>query len=92
MAKSPEATFRLGNVSASVFVQETGGSNGSPKREFRTVNLQRSYRDEDERKYANNFTLADLPAAIRTLELAQAHVEEREAKVAGSNSNEPAHF
>ena len=94
MAKSPEATFRLGNVSASVFVQETGGNNGSPKREFRTVNVQRSYRDEDERKYASNFTLADLPAAIRTLELAQAHVEEREAKVASSNanSNEPVPF
>ena len=92
MAKSPEATFRLGNVSASVFVQETGGNNGSPKREFRTVNVQRSYRDEDERKYANNFTLADLPAAIRTLQLAQAHVEERAAKVASPHVSEPVAF
>lgn len=94
MAKSPEATFRLGNVSASVFLQKSGGSNGSPQREFRTVNLQRSYRDEDERKYATNFTLADLPAAIRVLQLAQAYVEEREAKYTGSKSEsqEPVHF
>jgi hypothetical protein len=92
-AKAPEATFRLGNVSASVFVQETG-SNGSLRRSFRTVNVQRSYRDEDERKYANNFTLADLPSAIRALQLAQAHVEEREAKVAGSKAEpeEPVDF
>lgn len=88
MAKSPEATFRLGHVSASVFVQETGGNNGSPPRRFRTVNVQRSYRDEDERKYASNFTLADLPAAIRTLQLAQAYVEEREAKVTVSSKSE----
>jgi hypothetical protein len=56
------------------------------------VNVQRSYREEDERKYATNFTLADLPAAIRTLQLAQAHVEEREAKVTVSSSNESVHF
>ena len=92
MAKSPEATFRLGNVSASVFVQESGGSNGSPKREFRTVNVQRSYRDGDKTKYAANFTLAELPAAIRTMQLAQAHVEAEEAKVAGSKSEEPEAF
>ncbi len=92
MAKSPEATFRLGNVSASVFVQESGGSNGSPKREFRTVNVQRSYRDGDKTKYATNFTLGDLPAAIRTLQLAQAHVEAEEARGTGSKSEEPEAF
>ena len=81
MAKSPEATFRLGNISASVFVQESGGSKDSPKREFRSVNLQRSYRDGDETKFVSNFTLSDLPAAIRCLQLAQKHVEERETGV-----------
>ena len=82
MAKSPEATFRLGNISASVFVQEAGGSSGSPKREFRSVNIQRSYRDGDETKFVSNFTMGDLPAAIRCLQLAQEHVEEREVGVA----------
>ena len=82
MDKSPEATFRLGNISSSVFVQESSGSNGSPKREFRTVNVQRSYRDGDETKFASSFTMGDLPSAIRCLELAQKHIEGREAGVA----------
>lgn len=73
--KKPEKTFRLGNISASVFVQEGSGDNGS---EFRTVQLQRSYRDGDETKYATNFTAGDLPAAIRCLELAQSYVEEQD--------------
>lgn len=77
MAKnSPEATFRLGSVSATVFVQETG--NGDDKRSFRTVSLQRSYRDGDQTKYSGSFTAGDLPAAIRTLQLAQEHVERQD--------------
>ncbi|MEM9354712.1 MAG: hypothetical protein AAGB04_00735 [Pseudomonadota bacterium] len=80
MAKSPEATYRLSNISASIFVQETG--EGQQKRKFRTINLQRSYRDGDETKFVSNFTMSDLPAAIRCLQLAQAHVESKEAEVA----------
>lgn len=81
MGKSPEATFRFGNISASVFVQETQ-PDGQPKRKFRTVNVQRSYRDGDETKFVSNFTMSDLPSAIRAMQLAQAHVEEKEAEVA----------
>ena len=55
MSKSPEATFRFGNVSSSVFVQETNGD-GGPKRKFRTINVQKSYRDGDETKFGNSFT------------------------------------
>ena len=76
MAQKPERTIRLGHVSASIFVQEVG-KNGET-RQFRTVNVQRSYKDGDKRKYADNFTLSDLPAAIRCLELAQQHVEAQE--------------
>lgn len=77
MAKnSPEATFRLGSVSATVFVQETGS--GRDKRSFRTVSLQRSYRDGDETKYSGSFTAGDLPSAIRSLQLAQQHVEQQD--------------
>ena len=79
MAKSPEATFRLGNISASVFVQETNGESG--KRKFRSVNVQRSYRDGEETKFVSNFTMSDLPAAIRCMQLAQQHVEAKEAEV-----------
>ena len=77
MAQSPERTIRLGHVSASIFVQEVDGKNGA-KRQFRNVNVQRSYKDGDTTKYATNFTLSDLPAAIRCLELAQQHVEAQE--------------
>ncbi len=80
MSKAPETTFRLGNVSASVFVNEVDGDHG--KRKFRSVNVQRSYRDGDETKFVSSFGLSDLPTAIRVLQLAQAHVESKEAETA----------
>jgi hypothetical protein len=85
-SKSPEKVFRVGYVSASVFVntskrQEDGET---VEREFRTVSLQRSYQDDDDRwKYSSNLTLGDLANARRALKLAQAFVEEREAVVVG---------
>ena len=78
MSKSPETTFRLGNISASVFVNEANGDGG--KRTFRSVNVQRSYRDGDDTKFVSSFGLSDLPTAIRVLQLAQAHVEGKEAQ------------
>jgi len=78
MSKGPETTFRLGNVSASVFVNEVDGDGG--KRMFRSVNVQRSYRDGDETKFVSSFGLGDLPTAIRVLQLAQAYVEGKEAQ------------
>ena len=78
MSKAPETTFRLGNVSASVFVNEVTGDSG--KRKFRSVNVQRSYRDGDDTKYVASFGLSDLPTAIRVLQLAQSHVESKEAQ------------
>jgi hypothetical protein len=80
MSKSPEATFRFGNVSSSVFVQETNGD-GNQKRKFRTINVQKSYKDGDETKFGNSFTLGDMPSAIRAMQLAQSHVEAKEAEV-----------
>ncbi len=79
MAKSPEATYRIGNCSASVFVNESSG-NGQ-KRKFRSVSVQRSYKDGDERKFVSSFGLNDLPSVIRVLQLAQTHVETKEALV-----------
>jgi len=77
-SKTPEKTFRIGLVSASVFVNEVDGEGG--KRTLRNVNLQRRYRDGDSWKSATSFGLADLPAAIRVLQLAQQHVEQHEAE------------
>ncbi len=81
MSKSPEKTFRIGSVSASVFVNEVQGDGG--KRKIRNVNLQRRYKDGDEWKSASSFGLSDLPQAIRALQLAQTHVESVEADVTG---------
>ena len=81
MPKTPEKTFRIGNVSASVFVNQVQGDGG--KREVRNVNLQRRYKDGDEWKTSSSFGLADLPQAIRVLELAQQHVKATEADVTG---------
>lgn len=82
MAKknSPEKVFRIGFVSASVFVNEAE----SNARQFRSVNVQRSYRDGDETKFTSSFTLAELPLAIRVLQLAQERVEQAEANGASS--------
>ncbi|TWT60966.1 hypothetical protein [Rubinisphaera italica] len=78
-SNAPEKTFRIGLVSASVFVNEIDGDGG--KRTIRNVNLQRRYRDGDDWKSSTSFGLADLPVALRVLQLAQAYVEEREAEV-----------
>lgn len=81
MSKSPETTFRIGNVSASVFVNEVKTDDGT--RQLRSVNVQKRYREGDDWKYSSSFGLAELPAAIRALQLAQQHVEEEEAKLSG---------
>ena len=74
MAKNvPEKVLRIGSVSASVFVNQVKTESGT--REVRNVNLQRRYRDGDEWKSSTSFGLADLPSAIRVLQLAQQHVE-----------------
>lgn len=76
--KTPEKTFRIGLVSASVFINEVNGEGG--KRQIRNVNLQRRYRDGDSWKSSSSFGLADLPNALRALQLAMQHVETIEAE------------
>jgi len=76
-SQSPEKVFRIGFVSASVFVHEVD-SDGS-KRTIRSVSVQKRYRDGDDVKYTSSFNLSELPQAIRVLQLAQVHVEDCEA-------------
>jgi hypothetical protein len=87
MAKnSPTKVFRVGHVSASVFVNTSNRDDGgeTEAREFCSTSLQRSYKDDDGKwQYTGNLTLGDLANAIRALTLAQAYVEEREASVVG---------
>ena len=81
----PEKTFRIGLVSASVFVNEVEAEGG--KRRFRSVNLQRRYRDssDGEWKSTSSFGLAELPQAQAVLELALKHVASEEADSDGSS-------
>jgi hypothetical protein len=84
--KSPIKVFRVGSVSASVFLNASSREEDGQKveREFCTTSLQRSYKDDKgDRQYSNNLTLGDLANAIRVLTLAQGYVEEREATAVG---------
>lgn len=77
--RKPEAVFRIGFVSASVFVHDVDTDGG--QRSLRSVNLQKRYKDGDEVKYTTSFGLGELPQLMRVLQLAQQHVEAREAKL-----------
>lgn len=77
--RRPEKVFRIGFVSASVFCREVDTDDG--KRTLRSVNVQKRYMDGEEVKYTSSFNLAELPQAIRVLQLAQQHVEASEAEV-----------
>ncbi len=78
-SRKPERVFRIGFVSASVFAHEIDADDG--KRTLRSVNLQKRYLDGEEVKYTSSFNLAELPQAIRVLQLAADYVESRESQV-----------
>jgi len=79
----PEITFRIGRVSASVFINQVNANgNGDQRtRRFRSVTLQRSYKDEKsgETRFTSSVGLGDIRNAIRVLELAALHMEDKEA-------------
>jgi len=82
-SSKPEKVFRVGFVSASVFAHDVENEDG--KRTMRSVSLQKRYLDGEEAKYTSSFNLAELPQAIRVMQLAQQYVEAREAEVALSD-------
>jgi len=77
--RRPEKVLRIGFVSASVFAHPVDTDNGS--RLVRSVSVQKRYMDGDDVKYSSSFNLAELPQAIRALQLAQQSVEEQEAEI-----------
>ena len=77
--RTPEKVFRIGFVTASVFCRDIDTDNGN--RTLRSVNLQKRYMDGDQAKYTSSFGLAELPQAIRVLELARQYVEQHEAEL-----------
>jgi hypothetical protein len=70
----PEKTFRIGYCSASVFLNEMNN-----ERQFRTVSLQRRYKDGDDWKSSSSFSLADLPHAMAVLQMAMNYLAPLEA-------------
>ena len=78
-SRKPERVVRIGFVSASVFAHEIDTDDGN--RTLRSVNLQKRYLDGEEVKYTSSFNLAELPQAIRVLQLAADYVESRESQV-----------
>ncbi len=75
----PEKVFRIGYVSASVFGYEIDTDEGPIT--IRSVNVQKRYKDGDDVKYTSSFNLAELPQAVRALQLAQGYVERCEAEI-----------
>ncbi len=73
----PTTTIRIGSVIGNVFVNEVDTDGG--KRQIRSVSLQRSYCQDNETKYSSSFGIADIPVAIRVLQLAQEQIEKQEA-------------
>ena len=73
--QKPEVVFRIGAVSASVFVNKTDSG------ERRNVTLQRRYKDGDDWKSTSSFGLADLPVAEAVLRRAFDYVAEKEVMV-----------
>ena len=78
-AKKPEKVFRIGYVSASVFAHEIETDEGPIT--IRSVSVQKRYKDGDDVKYTSSFNLAELPQAVRALQLAQGYVERAEAEI-----------
>jgi len=78
-ARRPEKVFRVGFVSASIFIHEV--QNGDETRSIRSVNIQKRYVDGEDVKYTSSFGLAELPQALHVLQLAANWVSEKEADV-----------
>lgn len=73
---SPEKTFRLGNVAATVWRNETQGEKGT--REFRTVQLEQRYKEGDQWKSSNRFTFDQLLRLRVCVESAVDHIGKQE--------------
>jgi hypothetical protein len=74
--KKPEYRVRIGSVIASVWKNETDG-----RRPFHTVSVQRTYKENDETKYSESFSLGDLANLQRVLAIVQDSVEGEEAVI-----------
>ncbi len=74
-SSGPEAAFRLGNVNATIW---SNSSSGESNREFRTIQVEQRYRDGEEWKSSNRFTLDQLLRLRVCIDKAIDHISEKE--------------
>jgi hypothetical protein len=79
MQSKAERVFRIGTISANVFLNKLEGPQGDT--ELRSVEVRKAFREGDEWKFTYALNLSDLPNAIRALQLAQQYIEPLEAEV-----------
>lgn len=72
----PESAFRLGNVSATCWMNASSSESGS--REFRTVQVEQRYKDGDDWKSSNRFTLDQLLRLRVCIDKAIDHISQKE--------------
>lgn len=71
----PEAAYRLGNVNATIWANS---GSGEGNREFRTVQVEQRYKDGEEWKSSNRFTLDQLLRLRVCIDKAIDHISEKE--------------
>ena len=73
----PEKKFNAGNVSAIIWNNQ-GKTKDGEEVEFRTIVLQRKYKDEDgEWQSTNMFRVSDVPKAVLVLDKAFEYLAQR---------------
>ena len=72
----PESAYRLGNVSATIWNNSSSTDSGS--REFRTVQVEQRYKDGDDWKSSNRFSLDQLLRLRVCIDKAIDHFSQKE--------------
>ena len=84
----PEMKFRAGAISATVW-QNTGQNKEGQKTEYRTISLERGYKDKSGAwKSTNSFRINDLPRAALVLNEAYKHLVLKEHQKGAAASTE----
>ena len=84
-ANKPEKKFSAGAIAATIW-QNQGKSRTGETVAYRTISLQRSYKDKDGTwKSTNSFRVNDLPRAAVVLQKAYEHIILKEAGTSASS-------
>jgi hypothetical protein len=87
MANKPEKKFRAGGISAIIWKNQ--GEFKGKTTEFRTVQIQRNYKDaKNEWQTTNSFRVNDLPKARLVLDKAYEYLIFNETEGNGGKSNQ----